>query len=269
MKSLNPKNKIPPCLEDVKIMSLPSSAYYIADFISEEEEQAILKKVCRVLCLLCLLSLLTYYKLESSPKPKWKQLSKRRLQTWPSDLNKNVLFDAPLPQWLMDPVVPRLTSWPVSSDGKQHIFQNSPHGAPNHVLINEYLPGQGIMPHKDGAAYHSVVSTVSLGASLCLNIFSSNEDGTTESSPRWRILQEPRSLLITTGELYTDYLHGIAEITEDENLGPTTISNWELLRSTDDISNGILKRQTRISLTYRDVIKVSKLGTKFAMFSKR
>jgi alkylated DNA repair protein alkB homolog 6 len=125
------------------------------------------------------------------------------------------------------------------------------------------------MPHKDGAAYHPVVCTVSVGSSLTLNIYGKNEDGTTESEPRWRILQEPRSLLTTTDELYTDYLHGIAEIKEDVNLGPTTVSNWDLLRSPEEFINGRYERATRTSLTYRDVIKVSKLGSKFGMLGKR
>lgn len=163
-----------------------------------------------------------------------------------------------------------MLSIPLSvNDDKKHIFSDSPHGAPNFVLINEYLPGQGIMPHKDGAAYHPVVCTISLGASLCLNIYGSKEDGTTEPAPKWRILSEPRSLLITTDELYTDYLHGIAEISEEVDIGQTTIANWDLLRSKDEVSSGRFERQTRTSLTYRDVIKVSKLGAKFAMLGKR
>lgn len=170
----------------------------------------------------------------------------------------------------MDPIIPRLLSCPVSVVGSdRHIFTDSPHKAPNHVLINEYLPGQGISAHKDGSAYHPVVCTVSLDASLCLDIYGSKEDGTIEDEPRGRILQEPRSLLITTSDLYTEYLHGIAEVTEDINLGPTTISNWDLLRSPNEIISGILARQTRTSLTYRDVIKVSKLGSKFAMFGAK
>lgn len=125
------------------------------------------------------------------------------------------------------------------------------------------------MPHKDGAAYYPVVCTVSLGASLCLDIYGAKEDGTIESQPRWKILQEPRSLLITTGELYTDYLHGIAEIKEDTNLSPETVSNWALLRSPDEIADGTNQRQARTSLTYRDVIRVSKLGPKLGLFGKR
>lgn len=36
---------LPACLEDVKIDCLPASAYYIADFITPEEEAALLSKV--------------------------------------------------------------------------------------------------------------------------------------------------------------------------------------------------------------------------------
>jgi alkylated DNA repair protein alkB family protein 6 len=36
---------IPASLEKVRIKQLPSSAYYVADFISEQEEQVLLDKV--------------------------------------------------------------------------------------------------------------------------------------------------------------------------------------------------------------------------------
>lgn len=127
------------------------------------------------------------------------------------------------------------------------------------------------MPHKDGSAYHPVVCTVSLGASLCLDIYGDKEDGTgqREEQPRWRIFQEPRSLLITTDELYTDYYHGISEIEADINLDSTTVANWNLLRSGEEIVNGKYERHERLSLTYRDVLKVSKLGAKLGLFGKR
>ncbi|MBE3049756.1 hypothetical protein IMZ48_46125 [Candidatus Bathyarchaeota archaeon] len=87
----------------------------------------------------------------NAPKPRWKQLAHRRLQTWPSDLVKNSLLDEQLPQWLAEPVIPRLLSL-EPADGDQGdataLFSNSPHKQPNHVLINEYPPGVGIMPHK-------------------------------------------------------------------------------------------------------------------------
>jgi hypothetical protein len=36
---------LPTCLESVKVKSMPNSAYYITDFISETEEEIILNKV--------------------------------------------------------------------------------------------------------------------------------------------------------------------------------------------------------------------------------
>ncbi|KAB5570084.1 hypothetical protein GE09DRAFT_1270934, partial [Coniochaeta sp. 2T2.1] len=248
---------LPSSLDLAKVQNLPLSAFYIPNFISEDEEEVILDKIA------------------NAPKPRWKQLTHRRLQTWPSDLVKNTLMDAPLPQWLEEPVVPRLLSIPLSvTDSNINIFSDSPHHRPNHVLINEYPPGVGIMPHKltgsqDGAAYHPVVCTVSLGASLCLNLYKPKEDGTLDSTPAWRVLQEPRSLLITTADLYTDYLHGIADIDKDEDLSAETIANWDLLRSRQDFESGSYERHTRTSLTYRDVLKVSKLGNKLGMFLKR
>lgn len=150
-----------------------------------------------------------------------------------------------------------------------NVFSDSPHKRPNHVLINEYPPGVGIMPHKDGSAYHPVVCTVSLGASLCLNIYKTKDDGALDPDPAWRILQEPRSLLITTQDVYTEYLHGIADISEDLDLSESTIANWSLLRSGETFATGQNSRATRTSLTYRDVMQVSKLGNKFAMLQRR
>lgn len=136
------------------------------------------------------------------------------------------------------------------------------------MLINEYLPGQGILPHKDGPAYHPVVCTISLGSSLCLDIYATNGDGTRERLPKWRILQEPRSLLITTDSLYMDYLHGIADVAEDVDLSSETVINWDLLHSIEDIKEGAMQRDTRTSLTFRDVIKTKSLS-KLGLFGKR
>lgn len=82
----------------------------------------------------------------------------------------------------------------------------------------------------------------------------------------WRVLQEPRSLLITTDTLYTDYLHGIADVDEDLNLSEENIVNWPLLRSPEAFAGGRNSRGTRTSLTYRDVLKVTKLGGKLGLF---
>ncbi|TGJ81440.1 hypothetical protein E0Z10_g7315 [Xylaria hypoxylon] len=247
------KPSLPQSLDSVRVPQLPCAAFYISEFITKDEETLILEKIA------------------SAPKPRWKQLSRRRLQTWPSDLINNKLVDAPLPSWLEEPIVTRLRLIPLEegADPQSHIFSDSPHKRPNHVLVNEYPPGIGIMPHKDGAAYHPIVCTVSLGASICLNIHEMKEDGTLNETPIRRILQEPRSLLITTADLYTDYLHGIDDVMEDIELSEQTIANWSLLRSSSTFRNGQNPRQTRTSLTYRDVTSVSKLGSKFRFSQKK
>ncbi|KAH6610719.1 hypothetical protein Trco_000739 [Trichoderma cornu-damae] len=234
---------LPSSLDAAKIASLPPTAYYLPSFISEDEERLILDKIA------------------AAPRPRWKQLTHRRLQTWPSDLVQDRLLDAPLPSWLESPVVSRLLSLPLSAAAGTvgHVFAESPHGRPNHVLVNEYPPGIGIMPHK----------LISLGASICLNLHRSKEDGALDPEPAWRIIQEPRSLLITTANLYTDYLHGISDIREDLDLSANTIANWSLLRDPGAFASGRSARQTRTSLTYRDVLKVSKVGNRLGLFGKQ
>jgi alkylated DNA repair protein alkB homolog 6 len=64
--------------------------------------------------------------------------------------------------------------------------------------------------------------------------------------------------LITTGQVYTDYLHEIEEITIDQDLSENTIVNWSLLSDAEQWK-GNIERKTRISLTFRDVLKVIKV----------
>ncbi|MCJ1244179.1 hypothetical protein MMC30_001377 [Trapelia coarctata] len=247
---------LPASLSEAAITSLPDSAYYIPNFITQAEEEVILEKVL----------------INSAPRPTWRHLSHRRLQAYPSTLTpQNTLLAAPLPTWLSDPVITRLLAIPVSNTPeKSHIFSDSPHQAPNHVLVNEYAPGQGIFPHEDGSAYHPVVATVSLGSHIVLDIYAKkpDESGEREEKHRWRILQEPRSLLITTGALYRDHLHGIAETDVDEDLNEKGVVNWDLVGGREDFEDGTKKRETRVSLTFRDVLKVKKLGKGLGFLGK-
>lgn len=207
------------------------------------------------------------------PAQRWTQLTHRRLQAHPSTLTKNnTLLASPLPGYLVNPILSRFKDL--------GIFDGTPHQQPNHVLINEYKPGEGIMPHEDGSAYAPVVATVSLGSTLCLEITAKSRDtvpeddtkdnSNTSGSPEkdykvpTRILQEPRSLLITTGDAYGALLHGISDIEVDENLDATTVANWSLLANQQKFveAGGRNERGTRVSLTYRDVLKVSSAASK-------
>ncbi|KAF1823552.1 uncharacterized protein K489DRAFT_355651 [Dissoconium aciculare CBS 342.82] len=219
------------------IQSAPSSMYYIPDFISAEEEASIIDKI---------------------PSNRWITLSHRRLQAVPARLTatNTLLAATPLPEWLLRPMTDRFRDL--------GIFEGAPHGV-NHCLINEYLPGQGIMPHEDGGAYHPVVATVSLGGTIVLDVTAKSPSNAGDASlMRWRILQEPRSLLVTTAAAYTETLHGIAEVHKDVDLRPETVANWDLLGDREAINakGNMNERTTRISLTYRNVLKVSSLGNK-------
>ncbi|CAD6998477.1 unnamed protein product [Ceratitis capitata] len=151
----------------------------------------------------------------------------------------------------------------------------------NHVLVNEYLSGQGIMPHTDGPLFHPTISTITCGSYTVLefidgrvNTLDHTETGPQEetnniesfqpeSSPRetaFKILLEPRSLLILKDSLYRDYLHAINEFKEDTLCDK--ICNYENCETTHKMGD-ILKRGTRISLTIRHVPKTTKMKLKF------
>ena len=87
-----------------------------------------------------------------------------------------------------------------------------------------------------------------------------------QKQPKWRILQEERSLLVTRGGAYTELLHGIAETDCDERL--QEVVNWDMLADKERFgTEGVCERGTRVSLTFRDVRKVAKVGAK--LFGKR
>lgn len=139
----------------------------------------------------------------------------------------------------------------------------------NHVLVNEYLSGQGIMPHSDGPLFHPIISTISCGSHTILELQKMPPEGETEeksssSSNREfssaQILVERRSLLMIKDDAYDKYLHSISERKED--LLVPSISNIEMCENVNE-KNRILKRETRISLTIRHVPKTSKLKLKF------
>lgn len=225
-------------LTPFRIPGLPEAGFYVPNFISEGEESYITREISRL------------------PEKKWTVLSRRRLLSLPSQLTGkagDTLIDSSMPEFLTKSILDKFS--------ELQVFQQSDHGAPNHCLVNEYEPGQGIMPHVDGPTYAPITATVSLTSHTILNIYEKNEQGERAASPRWRILQEPRSLLITTGDMYKNTLHGIDEVEKDDNLGPESVVNWSMLGDRTAFAQGSAERAgTRISLTYRDVLKVRKLG---------
>lgn len=96
---------------------------------------------------------------------------------------------------------------------------------PDQVIINEYMPGQGIASHIDCVpCFEGVICSLSLASGCVMDL--------TNGNIKELIYLEPRSLLVLQGDARYIWRHGIAARKSD---------------------NGV-KRQRRISLTFRKVI---------------
>lgn len=124
---------------------------------------------------------------------------------------------------------------------------------PNHVLLNGYSPGQGILPHTDGPAYASRTATLSLMSSVVLEFrkrLSSDEigsDGASSSAAAAaakmiQVLLEPGSMIVFEDEAYLDYCHGIPMD------APADIATSECVNAPEGT---VVSRGHRFSLTFR------------------
>lgn len=141
-------------------------------------------------------------------------------------MHEKGLLPQALPPWLTK-ITDRICQW-------TGLFPS----AINHVLINEYHPNQGIMPHQDGPAYFPVVAIISLASPVVLDFTphgklrglehtnvqniqadelqesngSYKVEGTKEAGPASSsLLLMHCSLLIFKDQAYTDFLHGIQD----------------------------------------------------------
>jgi alkylated DNA repair dioxygenase AlkB len=95
------------------------------------------------------------------------------------------------------------------------------------MLVNEYLPGQGISLHRDYSPYGRTVVSLSL-LSPCIMDFRRVADDHKE-----RLLLEPRSLIVLSDESRYEWEHGIAARKKDV---------WHDLP---------VERERRLSVTFR------------------
>jgi alkylated DNA repair protein alkB family protein 6 len=214
--------------DDFIVKNAPPTIRYIPNFIDAEMEEYLL------------------FQVENAPKPKWEFLKNRRLQNWGGIVGKKSLIsDNSMPQWLnmmIDKIMDLENGFPQSN-------------RPNHVLINEYLPGQGIMAHTDGPAFFPMVSTISLGSHTFLDFYEriAVDEETKTKSDRYigSMLLQPRSLILIKDEAYKVCLHGIEE-------RETDIIHEKIFNRPSNLSIGTqLKRSTRVSLTIRNVPNVN------------
>ena len=103
---------------------------------------------------------------------------------------------------------------------------------PDQVIVNEYLPGQGISNHIDcEPCFNDTIVSISLGSSCVMNFTSKNDKNKTLG-----ILLEPGSLVMLQGAARYEWMHGIKGVKTDKYLNQKVI------------------RKRRVSLTFRKVI---------------
>lgn len=237
-------------LDSYRVGTLPS-LYYIPDAISAEEEQRLLTEL-------------------RASKQAWKTVSGRRLQNLGGIVHKKGLIAAPLPGWLQ-PLLARLAADTGGLWGEGLL--------PNHVLVNAYQPGEGIMPHEDGPLYHPAVAILSLehpavvrfarkgGSEVQAQAAAATDaaaaaEGTAAQHHNFagRLVASvacmPRSLLIFRDEAYTDCLHGILEAQVETIDGSVANVQQAGLQA----GQGLPRGGERFALTVRRVLHTYSLG---------
>ncbi|KAJ3144922.1 Alkylated DNA repair protein alkB 8 [Irineochytrium annulatum] len=216
--------------DPAEVASLVAGLTLIPDFITEEEEVALLADINR----------------EESP---WVHLSSRKVQHY------GIAFDYTSNEFGSDPLAthPRLPAWcdPILARLEQHgLLTATGPGRPNQLTVNHYPPGSGIRPHVDThSSFDGPVVSVSL-VSRCVmefrylpepprNIFG---DPDAEMPPApipgfklANVVLPARSAIVMSGDARFGWEHSIRP------------------RASDVIDGRRVERGTRVSLTFRTV----------------
>lgn len=182
---------------------LPPAASYLPNFINDAEETQLLNEIDR--------------------QP-WLGDLKRRVQHYGYRYDYKArrvtqeTYIGPLPDWLQVLAA--------------RLFDNGTFSAmPDQVIVNEYLPGQGIAAHIDcEPCFGETIASLSLGSPCEINFVNVNSK---EAISR---CLEPRSLLVLQDEARFGWTHGIPA------------------RKSDVIEGERVMRSRRVSLTLRTVV---------------
>jgi len=195
--SSNPKN-------DLELINSISGLQYIENFISNAEEQELVNHIDESI---------------------WLGDLKRRVQHYGYKYDyrkRNIdhsMFLGDIPNWV-EKIANRLVEKGFMSE------------TPDQIIVNEYLPGQGIADHIDcePCFKNSIISL-----SLCSNIVMQLKEKTNRNN-KVEALLEPKSLIVIKDEARYLWTHGIPS------------------RKVDTFKGQKIERQRRISLTFRNVI---------------
>ncbi|KAI8081688.1 uncharacterized protein BX664DRAFT_285877 [Halteromyces radiatus] len=181
----------------------------IDDFVTEKEEAELVDQVNQR----------PWSGLGQGPNPELKRRTQQYGHLFSYRYRKVLEEYGPLPSFI-DPVVQRIMSHQLMPE------------SPNHLLVNEYNEGQGIMPHIDAPAlFGPAILSLSL-LSACLMKFTHATTGHSID-----VILPRRSMVVLTGNARYNYKHGISKDLVETALDGT-----------------IIQRAQRISFTFRQII---------------
>lgn len=123
-----------------------------------------------------------------------------------------------------------LPDW-ANNIGKRLLRDGLVSKLPDQVIVNEYVPGQGITPHVDCVpCFGETILSLTLGSGCVMTFEHLHSDAQSEC------YLNARSLLVIGGEARYDWKHGIPA------------------RKTDTINGFKITRARRVSLTFRSVV---------------
>lgn len=181
---------------------LPRGLSTIENFISEAEEHTLLVAI------------------DAAP---WSDILKRRTQHYGYTYGykgRKLEPAAPIPVWC-EFLYERLRDAGLIPEGKTK---------PDQLIVNEYIPGQGISAHIDANIFGDTIISLSLG-SRCMMIFSC------EGRENKTLVLQPRSLTIMQGPARRVWKHEIPARKKDAVLINGIEQSWT--------------RDRRVSLTFR------------------
>ena len=215
-----------PCLDEVKhrVACGVSDIHHISNWCSADEEAELMRCV------------------DGAAPERWTPLRGRRLQSL-GGLPKappEMMSREPLPHWVQsvcDSLV-ACGAFPAELP-------------PNHVLLNEYQPGEGIDAHKDGPIYAPCVAILSLNSHATFQFL----DDSPERAPAASLLLPPRGVLVFRRDAYEGKLHRVTAVEEDELSAPGLVRLGGIEEAAAAAAEGFLPRGRRVSLTVRHVLR--------------
>lgn len=206
------------------ILSGVNQIRYIPNVISELDEKSIIEQI------------------QCTPTQRWTKLRNRSLQQWGGKVTINGLVNIEsIPQY-MNCCIERVQSMNIFIDNDIQ---------PNHVLLNQYLPAQGISPHMDGPLYTPLVTILSLQSTVMLKFYGRLPNGSQLNHHLYSVLCEPRSLLVFSDDIYCNMWHAI-DMSAHDIVDHRTI-NRHLLNKSYQVGDTVKRDNTRYSLTMRHV----------------